>query len=93
MSLNPKVAPTPNLSDIPAEVLVGRLVSLYGVTDLQCRNGNWNYDPYMMGLANGLLLAIATLTDSEYKPLAKPDEWLRDRPKVAPSEVHDGTPK
>lgn len=87
----PKIVPPPDLADVPADVLMGRLVALYDVTNLQCQNGNWNYDPYMYGLANGMLLAIATMTDSEYKPLDRPDEWLGDRPKFTP-EVCDGTP-
>ena len=31
--------------------------SLEDIINIQLENGNWNYDPYMMGLANGLLMA------------------------------------
>jgi hypothetical protein len=33
----------------------------------------------MHGLANGMLLAIATLENSEYVPLEAPKEWLKDK--------------
>jgi len=56
-----------------------RLKSLKEITNIQCSNGNWNYDPYMHGLANGMLLAIATLENSEYVPLEAPKEWLKDK--------------
>ena len=45
---------------------------------IQCDNGNWNYDEYMHGLANGLILARAVFLDEEPKFLSAPDEWLRD---------------
>lgn len=53
--------------------------SLKDVTDIQCSNGNWNYDPYMMGMANGLILARAILTGEEAVFMSTPEEWLRDR--------------
>ena len=31
--------------------------ALNDVIDVQCSDGNWDYDPYMHGRANGLLLA------------------------------------
>lgn len=52
---------------------------LENVTNIQCSNGNWNYDPYMLGMANGLILARAILTGEEAKFLGAPEEWLRDR--------------
>ena len=56
-----------------------RLKSLKEITNIQCSNGNWNYDVYMHGLANGMLLAIATLENSEYVALEAPKEWLKDK--------------
>lgn len=56
---------------------------------IQCSDGNWNYDPYMHGMANGLLLAQTYMAhptgayDAEhYKPLSAPERWLSD---VAPT--------
>lgn len=48
--------------------------------EIQCRDGNWNYDPYMHGLANGLILAHATVLGIEPKFLDSPKEWLKDKP-------------
>ena len=48
---------------------------LKDVTDAQCSDGNWDYDPYMQGLANGLILAKAIIEDVEPKFLDAPDVW------------------
>jgi hypothetical protein len=57
------------------------LQQLEELTDVQSTNGNWNWDYYMMGLANGLILALHTMRGDQgevpYK--SKPDEWLCDR--------------
>jgi hypothetical protein len=45
---------------------------------IQTADGNWNYNPYMHGLANGLILAEATMTNSEPVFLRAPKKWLRD---------------
>jgi len=52
---------------------------LKNLTDIQCSHGNWNYDPYMMGLANGLIMARSILTGEEAVFLSAPEEWLKDR--------------
>ena len=48
--------------------------------DIQCSDGNWDYDPYMQGLANGLILALHILKDYEDGPDYKeaPKQWLSD---------------
>jgi len=50
------------------------------VINIQGDNGNWNYDPYMHGMYNGmeLIFAIMEGRDPEYKDA--PDEWLCDKP-------------
>ncbi len=50
------------------------------IADIQCRHGNWDYDPYMHGLANGLLLAISIVSGEEPHFLDAPAEWLADKP-------------
>lgn len=50
---------------------------------IQCSDGNWNYDPYMHGMANGLLLAQATINGAEYEPLNAPVKWLSSDAEVA----------
>ena len=53
-----------------------KIKDISDLVKLQCSNGNWNYDPYMHGMANGLILALATLTNEEPAYLEKPDKWL-----------------
>lgn len=45
---------------------------------IQCQNGNWNYDPYMHGMANGLICAYATIMGIEPHYLNAPKIWLKD---------------
>lgn len=44
---------------------------------IQCQDGNWNYDPYMHGMANGMLLMLATAEGEEPKFLDAPEKWIR----------------
>jgi hypothetical protein len=57
------------------------LQQLEAMVAVQSADGNWNWDYYMMGLANGLILALHTMRgdagECPYKN--KPDEWLSDR--------------
>jgi hypothetical protein len=41
-------------------------------------NGNWNYDPYMQGMYNGMEVVIAILEDREPVFKSAPDKWLHD---------------
>lgn len=56
-----------------------RLKALKDVIKVQTMNGNWNYDPYMHGMANGLLLAEAFMEGREPQYLDAPKEWLSGR--------------
>lgn len=38
-----------------------RIENLKEVTKVQCQDGNWNANEYMRGIANGLILAEATI--------------------------------
>lgn len=68
-----------------------RIKAVDDMVGIQTTDGNWNYDPYMHGMANGLLVAQAALHDShDFAPLSAPAEWLinkdgRDTPEVAPA--------
>lgn len=75
-----------------ADMLLRRLAKLREITAIQCSNGNWDYDAYMLGMANGMLLAIATMTDEDFAPLTAPDEWLKDRPRFV-ATVCDAPPE
>jgi len=61
--------------------LEDRILDLESVTDVQCADGNWNYDPYMHGMANGLLLAKSIITAEEPEFKEAPDEWLSNESK------------
>lgn len=54
------------------------LEKLKNISDIQSSNGNWNYDPYMHGMANGLICALAILENKEPQYLEAPKQWLRD---------------
>jgi hypothetical protein len=58
------------------------IADLKNITDIQCSNGNWNYDPYMHGMANGLILAQNVMEDFKEEPKYKeaPEKWLCDIP-------------
>lgn len=58
-------------SRTPEEVLDDMLA-------VQCADGNWNYDPYMHGLANGLLMAKSIFTKEEPDFLEAPETWKKD---------------
>lgn len=56
-----------------------RLELLRESVAVQCSDGNWNYDPYNHGYANGLILAEAIMYDLEPEFLDAPKEWISER--------------
>ena len=52
------------------------LQTLRDLTQIQCSDGNWNYDPYMHGMANGMILALSLFEGGEPEYLESPTEWL-----------------
>jgi len=51
------------------------LKDIDSVTRIQCSDGNWNYDPNMHGMANGMIL-IKTIVDGKNPEfLDAPKEW------------------
>ena len=56
--------------------LDARLKALQELLDIQCSQGNWNYDPYMHGMANGMILAQSLVTGKEPDYLDPPEHWL-----------------
>ena len=50
------------------------------MTAVQCSDGNWNYDPYMHGMANGMIFSLALIEDEKPVYLEAPKIWLRDIP-------------
>ena len=56
------------------------LNDLEDLIKIQNSHGNWNYDPYMRGLANGLILAKSVATGEDAKFLSEPAGYLVDKP-------------
>lgn len=56
------------------------LKTLREMKDVQCSDGNWNYDPYMHGMANGMIFAVSLFDDKEPEYLEAPERWLKDLP-------------
>ena len=49
--------------------------------EIQLMDGNWNFNEYMFGMTNGMILSLAILKDEEPRYMDAPDEWLCDQPK------------
>jgi len=61
------------------------LKHLKNAIDIQCSHGNWNYDNYMHGYANGLILALAYMEGTDPEFLDAPDKWLADHENKEPA--------
>lgn len=70
-----------NFEAIVKEILDKRIKDLEELTKVQCSDGNWNYDPYMHGMANGMILSLHTVKGEEGIPEYKeaPVKWLADK--------------
>ena len=55
-----------------------RIKSVRHMRDVQGYDGNWNYDPYMQGLYNGLEFALSLLEVREPQFKDAPETWLGD---------------
>ena len=53
-----------------------RLKEIENAVNIQCSEGNWNYDPYMFGMANGMILVQAMINGDSPVYLNRPVEWL-----------------
>lgn len=62
------------------ELFEKQVESLKDLVKLQCSKGNYDYDEYMLGMANGMILALATVGDVTPEFLDKPDVWGKDQP-------------
>lgn len=60
---------------------------LENAVSIQKADGNWNYDQYMHGMANGMIFALAIMKGEEPVYLAAPDEWLCGKPASCVSTV------
>lgn len=57
------------------------LKKLRELTEVQSSTGNYDYDAYMHGLANGMILAQSIVLGEKPKLLDAPKEWLADKHK------------
>lgn len=60
------------------ESLMKRVQEIKDVHGIQAENGNWNFNPYMMGMFNGLELALCLIEEREPRYKDAPSEWLED---------------
>ena len=58
------------------EVYTKQVRSTQDIVNTQCNDGNWNYDPYMHGLANGMIIVQSMFTDNPSEFLEAPEIWL-----------------
>ncbi len=69
-----------------------RIKSVRHMRDIQGYDGNWNYDPYMQGLYNGLEFALSLLEVREPQFKDAPETWLGDikvkRDKLSSGAAH-----
>lgn len=59
------------------------------MVEVQGRDGNWNYDPYMQGLYNGLEFALSIIERREPQFRDAPEQWLANiqvKPGLAETE-------
>lgn len=55
--------------------------------EIQGRDGNWNYDPYMHGLYNGMEYMLAMVEGRVPIFRQAPEKWLCDNPENENAEV------
>jgi hypothetical protein len=73
---------------IVSDVLQKKIKDLEDLLKIQCSDGNWNYNEYMHGMANGMILSMNILENDYDNPytgqkcerpfLEAPDKWLKD---------------
>lgn len=56
--------------------------SVRQMRDVQGMDGNWNCDPYMHGLFNGIEFSLSLLEVREPQFRDAPEKWLCDQPKA-----------
>lgn len=57
-----------------------RIEKLEEMVKVQCSDGNWDYDPYMHGMANGMIFCLAIMRNVDPEYLDPPKTWLVDKP-------------
>ena len=55
-----------------------RIQSLRSLVEVQGQSGNWNCNPYMHGLYNGMEFALSIMEGREPQYRNAPEKWLSD---------------
>lgn len=58
--------------------LESRIKVAQDLIDIQGANGNWNYDAYMLGMYNGMVLIHSIYNDTKADLREVPDSFIRD---------------
>ena len=72
--------PAPNKQE--EKITKTKLEKLNDLVAIQKTDGNWDYNPYMHGLANGLILAKSIMEDKRPVYLAAPYKWISKKEKI-----------
>jgi len=48
--------------------------------EIQLRDGNWNYDEYMYGMTNGMILFLSLLKGEQLEFMDRPEKWKCTEP-------------
>lgn len=59
-------------------VLDDKIKQLKDLIKIQEDTGNWDYDPYMFGLLNGMYLGLSVLDEKEPNFKSAPETWIAD---------------
>jgi hypothetical protein len=59
---------------------MSKINTLREIVNIQGWDGNWNYDPYMHGLYNGLEFALSIMEKRDPVFKEAPEVWLADIP-------------
>jgi|GEM_PF-5756981 len=71
----------PTVSNPPEyAVMLQGVEALEDLLEVQCSDGNWDYDEYMHGMANGMILALSLFKAGEVEFLEAPEVWGKDSP-------------
>lgn len=74
---------TPETEIIPVFIFKTNILDeLQKMLEIQLNDGNWNYDEYMFGLANGLKKALGIIKDEKVELLEAPDKFVVDKNSV-----------
>ena len=58
--------------------LIERLECLKLMIETMKISGNWDFNSYMHGLTNGLILSVSVMEATKPEILEKPETWLED---------------